>query len=99
MSAAIEYHGYLVDVLVEEQDWGFAVGQWRASFRFWKEGGLPPQSCTISRTEKSAYDARQKALRIAMSFINAEIAMEKELLDMSSSVLTRHRSPAREHRK
>lgn len=99
MSAAIEYHGYQVEVTVEEQDWGFAVGQWRGSFRFWKEGGLPPQSCTISRTEKSAYDARQKTLRIAMSFINAEIAMEKELFDMSTNVLARHRVVTCEYRK
>jgi hypothetical protein len=58
---------------------------------FWKEGGLPPQSCMISRTEKSADDAWQKTLRIAMSFITVEIAMEKEMLDLSSDVLARHR--------
>lgn len=81
MSDAIEYHGYQVELIVEEQNWEFATGQWRGSFRFWKKGGPPPRACTISRTELSAYAARQKALRIAMSFIRAEIAMEAQRYD------------------
>ncbi|GGI55590.1 hypothetical protein [Oxalicibacterium solurbis] len=75
--SAIEYCGYRIEVFVEEQDWGFASGQWRGGFRFWRDGGAAARACTISRTERSAYDARQKALRIAMSFIRAEIAMEE----------------------
>lgn len=75
--SAIAYCGYRIEVFVEEQDWGFASGQWRGGFRFWREDGVAtPRACTISRTERSAHDARQKALRIAMSFIRAEIAME-----------------------
>lgn len=82
MSASIEYQGYRIEICVEEQGWGFSARQWRGSFRFWRDGGAPPRSCTISRTERSAHDARQKTLRVAMSFIRAEVAMEQLTHDL-----------------
>lgn len=92
--SAIEYCGYRIEVFVEEQNWGFASGQWRGGFRFWRDGGASPRACTISRTERSAYDARQKALRIAMSFIRAEIAMEERGPDEHGAVFV-HRAAVR----
>jgi len=88
--SAIEYHGYHVTVTVTEENWGFASGQWRGSFRFWREGEMSPRSGTVSRAEKSAYDARQRALRIAKSFIDAERATERRFTDLHGQVLARH---------
>lgn len=92
--SAIEYCGYRIEVFVEEQNWGFMSGQWRGGFRFWRDGGASPRACTISRTERSAYDARQKALRIAMSFIRAEIAMEERGPDERGAAFV-HRAAVR----
>jgi hypothetical protein len=89
MTTAVEYQGYQVVVNVSEETWGFASGQWRGSFRFWQEGKTE-RFGAISRTEKSAYDAKQKALRVAMSVIDAEIAREGRTIDRRYDVLARH---------
>jgi hypothetical protein len=86
----IEYHGYQVVVAVDEETWGFASGQWRGSFQFWQGGKSEPRFGAISRPEKSAYDAKQKALRVAMSVIDAEIAREGQFVDPRWAVLARH---------
>ena len=90
MATPVEYQGYQVVVNVSEETWGFASGQWRGSFRFWQEGKSEPRFGAISRTEKSAYEAKQKALRVAMSVIDAEIAREGRAVDRRYDVLARH---------
>jgi hypothetical protein len=61
-----------------------------AVFVFGRKEKSEPRFGAISRPEKSAYDAKQKALRVAMSVIDAEIARERQFVDPRWVVLARH---------
>lgn len=97
MSMPIDYNGFKVVITVNKAPED-AQRRWRGRFGFWKNDDSTfsspsvssPFTGTISRLEENPRDARSKALRIAKSIIDAELARHDGRVTYSQDVLARH---------